>query len=877
VIRGARLARLAGTLVLALAVAAPAIAQQPDPAASIRAANNALQAQIAATAASLDDVRARLAATERAMGDLQASLDELERRAEVHAIGKEFARSLVHELQRLPRPGRFDADTSERLELLTATSDANLRAEQARRQLDDLDAAAERSLALLQPPPAAEQRPQVRAELRAALAEQRDLLTRMDALQIDLMKAVRALDSSQRELDRQYAAARRKLTQILYWIPAAANLQTWRDLGPALQWTFSPANWRSAARVVGMEFARQPLWPAAGLLSALLLLAARRGLRSRLVTLAPASVGLRQFGLRHALAALACTAALALPGPLILWILSMLLTQAPADASFAHALAEALSGAARLLLALTAFAWLLDRRGMAVTFFGGDADALAYTSRAVRRFAALFVPLLFAAALSGLDFTPWSNRESLGRLLLIIACLLAAAFTVRLLRRSSPLMQPLFAHAPRGLAAGTHWLWAGVLILIPLGIAGLAIAGYFVVAGFLLGRLLISLFVVLAAVTLYGLMALWVQVARYRLDLQRDERAAHREAGARADGAALPAQRLDLAAMGEQTASLLDLFVTALLIAGLWWVWRDALPNLNVVAEYSLWTVTDNVAGKELPRPLTIGALLLAFVVAVLTIVVVRKVGALLDIALLQRFDLQADATYAIKVIARYVVAAGGVVIVARILSIEWSDAQWLVAALGVGLGFGLQEIVANFVSGLIVLAERPIRVGDVVTVGDITGTVTAIRARSTRIVDFDRKEVIIPNKAFITERVTNWTLSDRMTRVVLKVSVAYGTDLAKLRRVLLETLKANPEVLPSPPPAVLMIGFGDSSLDFDLHAFIDSADKRLHVRDRLYVAIEGALRENGIEIPFPQRDVHIRPEPRSLRVRPDPPPAAAK
>lgn len=874
--RHAFLTCVGGLFALTVALAGPAVGQQPDAAGSIAAANDAIRAQITATTAALAKARADLAATEKARGDLEAGLQELERRAEVHAIGKEFARSLVRELQGLPRADSFEVERDERRDLLTATSDSNLRSEQSWRQLDDLDAAVERSVAALTPPPTPEQRPKVARELRPALAEQHALFAQLDSEQLELLRTLRKLDAAQGELARQHDAARRKLTQILYWIPAPASLQTLLELGPSLAWTVSPSNWRSAAQVVASGFSRQPLWPAAGLLGALLLVAAGRGLRSRLVTLAPAAVGLRRFGLRHALAALACTAALALPGPLVLWTLSALLAQAPADASFGHALADALRAVARLLLALTALAWLLDRRGMAATFFGGDAEALAFTSRSLRRFAAVFVPLLFVAALNGLDYAPWSNRESLGRLLLIIACLLAAAFTLRLLRRSSPLMQPLVARAPRGLAVGTHWLWAGVLVLIPLGIAGLAIAGYFVVAGFLLGRLLISLFVVFAAVTLYGLMALWVQVARHRLDLQRDERAARRDAEAPADGAELPAQRLDLAAMGEQTASLLDLFVTALLIAGLWWVWRDALPNLNVVAEYSLWTVTDNVAGREVPRPLTIGALLLAFVVVVLTFIVVRKVGALLDIALLQRFDLQADATYAIKVIARYVVAACGVVFVARILSIEWSDAQWLVAALGVGLGFGLQEIVANFVSGLIVLAERPIRVGDVVTVGDTTGTVSAIRARSTRIVDFDRKEIIIPNKAFITERVTNWTLSDRMTRVVLKVSVAYGTDLAKLRRVLFETLKANPEVLPSPPPAVLMIGFGDSSLDFDLHAFIDSADKRLHVRDKLYVAIEGALRANGIEIPFPQRDVHIRTEPLPPRDRLDPPPAAA-
>ena len=185
----------------------------------------------------------------------------------------------------------------------------------------------------------------------------------------------------------------------------------------------------------------------------------------------------------------------------------------------------------------------------------------------------------------------------------------------------------------------------------------------------------------------------------------------------------------------------------------MWWLWRGALP---VVGDYTLWTYHDTVDGRTVSHPLTVAGLFLALIVVV-TAVGVRNIGALLDIVLLQRLDVQPDATYAVKVMAQYALTAAGVVTAAYILGIGWSDVQWLIAALGVGLGFGLQEIFANFISGLIVLAERPIRIGDVVTVGDVS-TVARIRARATAVVDFDNKEVIIPNKAFITERAVNWT-----------------------------------------------------------------------------------------------------------------------
>jgi potassium efflux system protein len=165
-------------------------------------------------------------------------------------------------------------------------------------------------------------------------------------------------------------------------------------------------------------------------------------------------------------------------------------------------------------------------------------------------------------------------------------------------------------------------------------------------------------------------------------------------------------------------------------------------------------------------------------------------------------------------------------------------------------------------VSGLIVLAERPIRIGDVVTVGDVSGTVARIRARATAVVDFDNKEVIIPNKAFITERVVNWTLSNQTTRLLLKVGVAYGSDIGLVQRVMLEAVRRNPDVLESPPPSVFFADFGDSSLDFEIRAFVGSFNQRLRVQHELLFAVEAVLRENSVEIPFPQRDLHIRSAP---------------
>jgi potassium-dependent mechanosensitive channel len=365
---------------------------------------------------------------------------------------------------------------------------------------------------------------------------------------------------------------------------------------------------------------------------------------------------------------------------------------------------------------------------------------------------------------------------------------------------------------------------------------------------------------VLAAVVLYGMIALWVLVQRARLSRRQ---AAQPEEGAvhvvSEDSTTLRPVTLDVATLGERTSHLLNLVTTVVLLAGLWAIWQDWVPFLSAIGDVQLWTYSDTVQGEHVMHALSIRGLVLAMLTLTLTYVAATNIGAVLDIVVLQRLGLQQDVTYGIKTVLRYAIGMVGLVVASNILGVSWSKAQWLVAALGVGLGFGLQEIVANFVSGLIVLGERPIRVGDVVTVGDVTGTVTSIRARATVMTDFDNKEMLIPNKAFITERVINWTLSDQTTRLLIPVGVAYGTDPEQAQRVMLKAVEGVADVLRDPVPSVFFIGFGDSSLDFEIRAFVDAFNKRLRVRHEINVAVAHALAAAGIEIPFPQRDLHIR------------------
>ena len=212
--------------------------------------------------------------------------------------------------------------------------------------------------------------------------------------------------------------------------------------------------------------------------------------------------------------------------------------------------------------------------------------------------------------------------------------------------------------------------------------------------------------------------------------------------------------------------------------------------------------------------------------------------------------------------------AAGyiGVVIAAAVgisaLGLDLSNLAIVAGALSVGIGFGLQNVVNNFVSGLILLAERPVKVGDWIIVGSLEGTVKRINVRATEIETFDRASVFVPNSQLISEAVTNWTHADKLGRLRIPVGVAYGSDTRQVSEILIRVARANPAVMAQPEPSAVFAGFGDSSLEFELRCFIGDVNNSIGTKSALCFAIDDAFREAGIEIPFPQRDVHLKPEP---------------
>lgn len=227
---------------------------------------------------------------------------------------------------------------------------------------------------------------------------------------------------------------------------------------------------------------------------------------------------------------------------------------------------------------------------------------------------------------------------------------------------------------------------------------------------------------------------------------------------------------------------------------------------------------------------------------------------------LLARTNLDLGAREAIGSLLRYFLLFLGTIVIIQSAGVDLTALNVLAGAIGVGVGFGLQNIANNFISGIIILFERPIKVGDRVEVAGIDGRVVAIGARATTVITNDNIAIIVPNSFFISEPVVNWTRNDPRVRFKIPVGVAYGSDLRLVEKILLEVAQAHPDVLTDPPPAVRLMRFGESAVELELRVWSTGL---VHQRGKLISDLNFAIfekfQQHGIEIPFPQRDVHIR------------------
>lgn len=257
--------------------------------------------------------------------------------------------------------------------------------------------------------------------------------------------------------------------------------------------------------------------------------------------------------------------------------------------------------------------------------------------------------------------------------------------------------------------------------------------------------------------------------------------------------------------------------------------------------------------------PVTLGGIGSALIVFFIFLSLSSLIQRILVQRLASRWKIDSGMTYALSRIVHYSMIVFGAVMAAQCVGLNLGSLAVMFGFLSVGIGFGLQNVTSNFIAGVILLLERPINVGDKISVEGQIGKVLQINMRTTIIETADNLAIIVPNGKFIESSVINLSYGDPRVRVHCPVGVAYGSDVARVKEILLKVASENKEALKSPTPEVSFIKFGDSSLDFELLVWSPTPDQQGSIRSELNYAIDAAFRKNNIEIPFPQRDIHIR------------------
>ncbi|MDY0169708.1 MAG: mechanosensitive ion channel [Thermoguttaceae bacterium] len=811
---------------------------------------------IAKTTRELDQTNDQLA-------DLQ---DQFERmREKVDTVGLTNAIGLLLRKQResLPNARDYWRRIGARQATIRDCQFELLQLKDRRSELANLDAQVERELRtvgrdLREADPAG-----LRDSVHGFLESERDYL---DALIPDAngyFDRLVDLDNAERQLAGKTQEYSAYINERVLWIRSATALgaHDFQCLGEGLAWIARPGNWLESGRALKTDGQANPLIAAGALAVFGALFVWRRRLRARLSEIGDAASRAICCRIVPTLEAVVLTVLSAAAWPGLIGFVAWRLGADAADSEFIKAISAGLWSTAGVYLVLELLRQMLRENGLFDAHFDWPDSSLHTLRRQSRWVTLLVVPLVFLTVAMTFQESE-RGTASLGRVSFILVMSVCSFFVWRSLRAAGGVYKHIVASGQGEWLLRLRLVWYPMAVALPLVLAVLAATGYYYTAQQLAQRMIATAYILLGLTLLRSLLLRWVLVRRRKLAM---EQARQRRAASQADEAAgnesgiiasiptAPEPQADLATINMQTRHMVEYSLAVTGVLGIWLIWIDVLPALGFLNRVELWHAVEQA------RATTLADLGLSLLIFATTLIAAKNIPGLLEMLLLHHLPIDAGLRYTVGTVSRYVIIVIGVVLGCHSIGLSWVKVQWLIAAVSVGLGFGLQEIFANFVSGLIILFERPVRVGDVVTVSDVTGVISRIRMRATTITNWDRKEYIVPNKEFITGRLLNWTLSDQVNRLIVHVGIAYGSDTELAARLLAQAAEEHPRVLADPEPRVAFEEFGDSSLKFTLRCYLPDLEDRLTVIHDLHMSVDRKFRDAGIEIAFPQHDIHVR------------------
>ncbi len=775
----------------------------------------------------------------RQLDSLTQSERALEEQANVLQGSLLLAKILYQQKQALPRLSLDDG-------LSNQIADLRLYQFEINQQRERLGNPEEYVASLLAEAPSSELNAQEQAGLLELARTRSELLERLNRELNTLLNESITLQLNQKQLQSMIAMVSATLDEQIFWIPSNRPLDlNWlRNMPQRLQEQVAGLPWGAGIREFGAGLSERPLVFLPLLLLIAVLLWRRGWLYGRLRALHDDIGHYKRDSQLHTPLAVLLNVLLALPGSLFLALCgyALLLDARGQNASLAAALFEM---AQAWLVLYTAYRCLAPQ-GVAEMHLHWPRELVTFLHKQLRRLGA--VVMLLVAVSTVAEQHPGALTEDVLGIMVLLSCFVLMAWCLAHLLLRGPARQ----NAP------ALRLVLGLLFsALPLALALAVGFGYYYTALKLTNRLIDTLYLLIFWVALEAVLIRALGVAARRLAYQRAVAKRESQPKESPDGGEIvESHALDIEQVNQQSLRLLRLSLLGGLLVGLYWVWADLISVFSYLDNVSLYQYTN--ASGELST-ISLNNVLGALLIVGITIALARNLPGLLEVLVLSRLTLAPGSVYATTTLLSYTLVGVGFVTTLSTLGVSWDRLQWLVAALSVGLGFGLQEIFANFISGLIILFEKPVRIGDVVTIGNLSGSVSRIRIRATTITDFDRKDIIVPNKTFITGQLVNWSLTDTVTRVTIRVGVAYGSDLELVRKLLLQAASENPRVLREPAPIVYFLNFGESTLDHELRIHVRELGDRNPTVDEINRFIERSFREQGIEIAYRQLEVLVK------------------
>ena len=554
---------------------------------------------------------------------------------------------------------------------------------------------------------------------------------------------------------------------------------------------------------------------------------------------------------------------MALPIP-ILWAIIGYLMQANWQYPAVVALGYGVNAAAPILWGFIISAYLASPKGLFIAHFGWTAQQV----RSAMKYYQLSVWVVIPLVMIVMSFEQYNNRQfaaTIGRFGFILLCF-ALVFMTNAIHRAGV---PLYIDKK---GSGDNLL-SRILWLIILSAPWIAIIatcfGYLSTAQVLLGRLEASVTTWFALLVIYFLIRRWMWIQKRRIEFDRAKQRRIDRLAQRAKSEdehttsvnnqdAIDEPVIDLDVISAQSLQLVRSIIAMIALISMILLWSELHSAFAFMDNIKLWRTKAIINGTEVEQYISLSSLFIAILVLMITIQLVKNLPALLELGILQHLDLTPGTGYAISTVSKYIILMVGCMIAFSFVGIDWAKIQWLIAALGVGLGFGLQEIFANFISGLIMLFEKPVRIGDTVTIRDLTGTITKINTRATTIVDWDRKEIVMPNKAFITEQLVNWSLSDAITRIVLTIPATIEANTQLVMDILLKVAKQSEYVLNDPEPQVFLVDIQEGIQLFELRMFASEMSHRMPLRSEIQQLIIKEYRQHDLVLPFPPLQTNL-------------------